>query len=775
MINNTNPAVPSVEKPTRPLPARQQCTGCAACEKICPFGAISMRADAEGFLYPQIDPSLCRDCGLCAKQCPSLKAPKADSSHTQCYAVLAEDAVRLHSSSGGAFTLLARQVLAQKGVVYGAAFEKDWSVKHRAAETEEDLYPLCTSKYVQSNAAACFADVQKNLEQGRAVLFTGTPCQVAGLYAFLGKDYPQLMTADCVCHGVPNNEVWQKYLADNFDLKALSGLSFRDKKKLGWKASTLSVYFKDASHKLQSSYFDGFNQNLYLRPSCENCLYTHIHRQADFTLADFWGIDDVDLEANDRKGTSLLLVHTQKASRLVEQLRPQAKWIKEYPVSVLDHSPNYPLWRSSKFHPERASFFKEFRSVPFNTLVDKLLYKRFDVGIVGPYTVENYGSQIQYYSLYRAVLKEGYSALMIERPQNAIDKPNERPVLFSENPYGPKDLAPIFPSKRTMHQLNKNVRSFLVGSDQIFRYHLYKEFGKYVTLDWVEGDIPKSVYGLSFGIDTFPNKPFTKWKMTRDLKHFDMLSFREKSGQQLMQTKFGGLTGPVVLDPVFLMDQADFQTLIEKSKRNLPPKSLFCYILDKQDKKDAIVRQFAKAQKLNVQVLSDAARETSETRLCVEDWLKAFWQADFVITDSFHGMCFSIIFQKQFFVILNQMRGHTRFINLLKMLGLSSRILSSEEDLLRHQEPIDYKRVNKLLEKYRQDSWQVLRRMLALSKEERICKKSVGERVQGFFKCGRYAIKAFCYQGLSWVTKDKKKQKMLYQMKKYREKIKDYE
>lgn len=397
------------------------------------------------------------------------------------------------------------------------------------------------------------------------------------------------------------------------------------------------------------------------------------------------------------------------------------------------------------------------------------------MGIVGPYTVENYGSQIQYYSLYRAVLKEGYSALMIERPQNAIDKPNERPVLFSENPYGPKDLAPIFPSKRTMHQLNKNVRSFLVGSDQIFRYHLYKEFGKYVTLDWVEGDIPKSVYGLSFGIDTFPNKPFTKWKMTRDLKHFDMLSFREKSGQQLMQTKFGGLTGPVVLDPVFLMDQADFQTLIEKSKRNLPPKSLFCYILDKQDKKDAIVRQFAKAQKLNVQVLSDAARETSETRLCVEDWLKAFWQADFVITDSFHGMCFSIIFQKQFFVILNQMRGHTRFINLLNMLGLSSRILSSEEDLLRHQEPIDYKRVNKLLEKYRQDSWQVLRRMLALSKEERICKKSVGERVQGFFKCGRYAIKACCYQGLSWVTKDKKKQKMLYQMKKYREKIKDYE
>lgn len=781
--SHTNPFTPHLSVP---LPAAGQCTGCGACERICPFGAISMGPDAEGFLYPRVNFSLCRNCGLCGRLCPANHRPKDVSSQPQCYAVWAEDEVRRCSSSGGVFTLLARQIFKHNGVVYGAAFEPDWSVKHRAACDESQLAALRGSKYVQSNAAACFAEIRDRLEKGQPVLFTGTPCQVAGLHAFLQKEYAHLITADCVCHGVPNNEVWQKYLSDNFDKSAIASLSFRDKAKLGWQTAALSVYFKDGSHTAQPSYVNGFNQNLFLRPACAACSYTSVHRMTDFTLADFWGIDGVDPSANDLKGTSLLLVHTPKARQLLEQIRPHVKFLKEYPLSALDATPNYPLRHSSKPHEARASFFREFRQTAFNALVDKLLYHRFEVGVVGPYTVENYGNNIQYYSLYQAIRKEGYTALMIERPQDALCKPHKRPILFKENPYAPEDMAPLFPSKPKMGSLNKNVKSFLVGSDQIFRGNLFKCFGEYVSLDWVD-DIPfKSVYGLSFGLDFWDEKPNVKRKIARDLKRFNKLSFRESSGQRLMQTEFGGLTGPVVLDPVFLLDRPDFEALIRKSDTRVPPHSLFCYILDKQENKTLLLEAFAKEHRLTPYTVTDAGLEKPEAQIYVEDWIKIIAESEFVLTDSFHGMCMAIIFQKQFFVICNAWRGTTRFVNLLEQLGLTSRIVETVQDILKPHEPIDYREVNIKLRQCKEESLAVLRQMLQLARgPQQQINYSLYERVIRYFTRTlyakavaivhrvtrmRYTVKIALYRMVCGLMPEKKKDKIRAKIQKTREK-----
>ena len=222
---------------------KQDCCGCGACEQVCPKRCITMKPDEEGFLYPEVNADACVNCGLCEKVCPILSAAERETQYPQAvYAAFAKDEqVRKNSSSGGIFTLLAEWVLAQGGTVYGAGFADDFSVHHIRIETPEQLYLLRGSKYLQSRMESAYRDAKTDLEAGRAVLFSGTGCQIASLKRFLRKDYDNLYAVDVLCHGVPSAKVWSFYLQEKEKMlkDKITAANFRNKKN-GWSCFSIS-------------------------------------------------------------------------------------------------------------------------------------------------------------------------------------------------------------------------------------------------------------------------------------------------------------------------------------------------------------------------------------------------------------------------------------------------------------------------------------------------------------------------------------------------------
>ena len=224
-----------------PITDKRNCCGCTACSQVCPKHCITMQMDSEGFKYPHVDTSLCVECGLCEKVCPYLnkypipiKKPASFACKTK------NDELREKSSSGGLFTVLAAKVIQEGGVVFGAKFDAEWNVVHGYSETEEGLAAFRGSKYVQSDLGNCFTEVKNFLKSERQVLFTGTPCQVAGLNHFLQKKYDNLITVDFVCHCVPSPLVWKKYLEELCGDTTIKSVSFRDKSE-GWARYGLAV------------------------------------------------------------------------------------------------------------------------------------------------------------------------------------------------------------------------------------------------------------------------------------------------------------------------------------------------------------------------------------------------------------------------------------------------------------------------------------------------------------------------------------------------------
>lgn len=314
-----------------------KCCGCTACASICPKQCITMREDKEGFLYPVVNSSRCIDCNLCKKICPELY-PKEMRKPLNVYATKHKDEqTRLASSSGGVFTLLAERIIDEGGVVFGARFNSNWNVIHDYTKTKKGLTAFRGSKYVQSYMGDCYQKVKFFLQQGRKVMFTGTPCQIAGLKNYLRKDYDNLLTVDVACHGVPSPKVWRMYLDEIArrvgknsvlshpisEKQEIKSINFRSK-STGWKkfsfALTLSKATADGKKNTvslssiftENPYMNVFLSNLSLCPSCYACPAKSGKSGSDITIADFWGIEDVLPNFDDDKGVSLVLSYSKK-------------------------------------------------------------------------------------------------------------------------------------------------------------------------------------------------------------------------------------------------------------------------------------------------------------------------------------------------------------------------------------------------------------------------------------------------------------------------------
>lgn len=340
------------------LASKDKCTGCAACAQSCTHVAISMEEDGEGFLYPTIEKDKCVGCGLCVQQCPELSPIKRlDYSVQKAYAVISND-YRKQSSSGGAFSLLAGWVISHGGVVFGAAYDNNLAVKHIAVDTMAELCNLRGSKYVQSDVGDSYKQVKGFLIKGRKVLFSGTGCQVAGLYAYLhGKRYEgQLITLDLVCHGVPSPGAFRCYLSKLSHMlgnEYIKGFRFR---KLDSWSIIPAVQLSESKWQLlrlsENVYMDAFFDGITFRESCFHCQYCNTQRIGTFTLADFWGIGRYGkhFNRNVASGVSLVIDNVGLIPEIKAELEKYA-YIEERPIEEAiaeQHNLKMPIQRSAK-------------------------------------------------------------------------------------------------------------------------------------------------------------------------------------------------------------------------------------------------------------------------------------------------------------------------------------------------------------------------------------------------------------------------------------------
>ncbi len=339
------------------------CCGCEACVQRCPVECIEMREDREGFRYPHIDTSRCIDCGACEGLCPEFGVEHRDRKLFAAKA--AEENISAASSSGGVFTLLGEQVLARGGVLFGAKFDSEWQVVHSAVDNSHDMSSLRGAKYSQSSMGESYKLAEELLHEGREVLFSGTPCQIAALRALLGRDYPTLLTAEVACHGVPSPKVWRKYLDSLGGGAAIKRVNFRDKVN-GWSDYHITISTNDAQlseRAVKNIYMSGFVKSLFLRPSCHNCPSKGGGSGADITLADFWGVFDTLPHFASQRGVSLVATWSSKGAQRLAEIgggdSPQAQLLElsaEQSEAALRANPS--IYSSATMPPKRAQLFE---------------------------------------------------------------------------------------------------------------------------------------------------------------------------------------------------------------------------------------------------------------------------------------------------------------------------------------------------------------------------------------------------------------------------------
>lgn len=340
-----------------------QCCGCTACAMICPVQAITMQRDEEGFRYPVIDPEKCIHCGRCYDACPTQRAPRPQAMAVAMAGAMNDAADTRRSASGGIATALAREILRRGGHAFGVVATREGRVVHAEAASAEEWEAMRGSKYVQSDPGETFRRVRELLRHKIPVLYTGTPCQIAGLSTFLGRDDPNLIRMDIICHGVPSPAIWERYVEEE-NWAPMTRLTFRDK-RLSWHQSMVVIADGEEEKLCQRLYKEegysaAFIQNISLRPSCYECHFREGNRYSDITAADYWGVEELHPELDSDDGVSLVICRTEKGRELLAALQAQIHLTEVDSASAFAH--NFGAENSATPHPRRAEFFAAFHA-----------------------------------------------------------------------------------------------------------------------------------------------------------------------------------------------------------------------------------------------------------------------------------------------------------------------------------------------------------------------------------------------------------------------------
>ena len=367
------------------LNEKKDCCGCGGCSNACPVHCIQMKADAEGFLYPEVDEKACIECGLCERVCPVLRAGE-DVPFPQAAYLLQykNEKVRRQSTSGGAFTAIARYVLDRGGIIYGAAFDDQLRVHHTSAASPKGLQIFRNSKYVQSDTEKTFTQVRDHLRAGRLVCYSGTPCQIEGLLSFLepaGTAGPKnelldhLVTVDVVCHAVPSPLVWARYLEMQREKLGteIADAKFRDK-HFGYNYSTMTLIDESGEERYvqgidTDQMLRAFFSNICDRPSCYECAFKKRYRKSDFTIWDCYPVYAFDKKLDDDRGTSRVLIHSEKGRRIFEEVRQRCRVLEVDPDRLTAGVKE--MFHSVDTNPRREEFFEDAACMEARTFFNK--------------------------------------------------------------------------------------------------------------------------------------------------------------------------------------------------------------------------------------------------------------------------------------------------------------------------------------------------------------------------------------------------------------------
>ena len=352
---------------------KNKCSGCSACANACPKNAIEMIKNEDGFIHPKINKHKCVNCGLCKKTCPVLNNSE-NKSLNQCYVAYSNDEdAKKTSSSGGIFDLIAKNILKDHGIVVGAAFNDKMELKHTAIEKIEDLEKLKGSKYLQSELDNIFSYIKEKINS-RKVLFVGTPCQVAGLHAFLKKDYDNLVCVDLFCHGVPSPKLFTKYIKEleKDNNSKVINYNFRDK-KTGWDSYSNTCRLKNNKEISQlqkdNNYMKLFLSDIALRESCYNCNFKLGNKYSDITLGDFWGVQKYYPEMYNKQGVSAIIVNTEKGQKIFEDISNDLSYKECKLENIVSGNPSLAI--SGKTPKLRNEFFDELDNKDIDYLTKK--------------------------------------------------------------------------------------------------------------------------------------------------------------------------------------------------------------------------------------------------------------------------------------------------------------------------------------------------------------------------------------------------------------------
>lgn len=686
------------------------CNGCSSCSQKCPTAAITMEYNAEGFLYPVVDPDKCIHCGACTTACPECNPPRQQKIPKVCYAVQCDDELRMQASSGGVFPQIARIILEQGGYVAGAVYAKDFSVKHIVSNQMEDIQAMQTSKYVQSDLRELLPRIQELLDSDQTVLFTGCACQTAAVQAFLGKEYDNLYTIDVACHGVPSPGVFRDHVQEISNrIGAIDKLNFRDKKMSGWN-SELSYVLQSGETLVDRNgiYMYAFLNNIILRKSCYNCSFKE-KKNSDMSIADFWGIQQILPDFEDGLGTSYVTVNSVKGLQLYQLLNSSAKKMSQLPnAKAICFNPS--IIHSVNEEAIRTLFFENRKG---KSLIKDLHLAwskvKYDIGLVLWWS-PNYGNAMTNYALYITLAKK-YRVLAIN---NMFLQPQQRFSVFARKYY--RCSSEYFPANAT-ELVGRCCDTYVVGSDQTWNaaFEELMKCGNYYQLDFVPEDRRKISYAASFGMaSAAPGS-----ERASLYQRFDHISVREKFGVSVCREKYG-VDAEWVLDPVFLLDVTDYEKLINQSKEdseNFSEKYVLGYILNPTLEKRMACEEAAHllggakiiyvnetSSMTEVDTYNAVLQSNIKGGLDIEDWLAYLKHADFIVTDSFHGTCFSLIFHKLFLTFVN--RQPDRFELFDSFTGVSKRIVRkyAKSNLIQFFDEIDYDLIDRELEKMRSHS-----------------------------------------------------------------------
>ncbi len=703
------------------------CTGCSACVNVCPTGALSLQEDENGFYKPVLNKDKCVNCGKCNKTCPldNYKSTNVNKPPLYVFNNYSKNAIK--SATAGGFQILAKHFLANGGKVVGAAWDGNWNCVQIIVDNENDLEKLYKSKYVQSYMGDILPRIKAELENGTKVLFSGVPCQIAGLYAYLNKKYDNLYTVDLLCNNAPSQKHFHKFLEETYGIDNISEIDFRWKpENQEIKNMLMKVTTKDSKEFYNDIwtntyphhyYYYVFVQRMLAGEHCENCHFGKFPRIADITLGDIFGAEQVDKRFVGLKSESVI-VNSNKGKDLFNILKQEIEEIIEIPLQIIINM--HPVLKQKwGVNPLRNRFFDLLKTHSFKDACELIFENKFDIGIVGVPTNPNFGGGLTYLALKWALEDMGKSTLMISPPGGDFAWLPKRITNFKTNPYKNYEHA-FYPSKNAMRELNFRCNSFLVGSDQMYSTHfpnygMHREVDEFAVLDWVWDSKKKAAYSASFGQDDLICPQDMKNRMRYFLRKFDNFSVRERSAVDLCKKEFD-MDVPFVLDPVFICDKTRYNQLIEQSNKIT---GIAKYVLDSTPEKERILNEIATQNNYQVNHLEDAAFVAE--KLAMEDWLSAIATSDFVVSDSFHGTCFAILFNKPFITFANKERGLARF-KLLEEFNLSNRLVYSLEDFEKRKEeilaPIDWQYVNSKIDELKTYSLNILKEAVEPKKKE---------------------------------------------------------